>query len=68
MDRLVAYIVVVLTMAVRNCLECRYQSGTLSPVRHVLSARNGGDRSGDPIKSLVDGAKFNLQVSLYILY
>ncbi|XP_067949217.1 lipopolysaccharide-responsive and beige-like anchor protein [Watersipora subatra] len=52
---------IVLTMAVRNCLECRYETGSLSPVRTQLSTRNGGDRSGDPIKSLVDGAKFNLQ-------
>lgn len=56
-------VIPVLTMAVRNCLECRYETGTLAPVRHQLSARNGGDRSGDPIKSLVEGAKYNLQVS-----
>lgn len=50
-------------MAVRNTLECRYQAGTLSSNRRQLSARNGGGRSGDPIKALVDGTKANLEVS-----
>lgn len=49
-------------MAVRNCLECRYRSGSISPMRQPLTDRNGAGRSEDPLKSLVEGTKINTEV------